>query len=227
MASKTSGLRGLNLSPLGQSVSRKLTQFVIVGGCLLLLSGCAMRFPQNGWILHKPSCDISPVLKLQLPEQIDTLAGVPRTEIIVENGINKKVGGRQPDEIKEMFYFREGTSEYKFDGKVYLLKDTTEYKFIVFYSEAAAIKWYGTDSNRNVFHETTANGLMGRVHYTEESRAESGGGMGDYTSRADFRLHNLYIRVTTEDRKTPHNDKLSNAVKHLAQMLGAALSANQ
>jgi len=169
-------------------------------------------------------------LNLQLSEQIDTLAGVPKTEIVVENGINKKVGGRQPDEIKEWIYFREGTSEFKFDGKVYLLKDTTEYEFVVFYSEAAAIKEYGRDSNRNVFLETTKSGLIGRVHYTEEPRSDPEGGsnpMGYYISRADFRLHNLYIRVTTEDRDTPHNDKLSNAVKHLAQMLGAAFSTSQ
>lgn len=169
-------------------------------------------------VLHKPSpCDLSPVLNLRFPEQIDTLAGVPKTETIVENGINMRVGGRQPDEIKEWFDFKE---------------DTTEYTFIVFYSEAATIKKYGRYSSRNVFRETTENGLTGRVHYTEEPRADPEGGsvpMGYYISRADFRLHNLYIRVETKARsdqgEKPQNNKFSRAVKELGQMLSDALSS--
>ena len=121
-----------------------------------------------------------------------------------------------PDDIKE---------------EIFLKKDTTEYTFIVFYSEAAANKWYESETKRHpVYREVAENGLTGRVHYTEEPRSDPEGGsnpMGYYISRADFRLHNLYIRVTTEDRDTPHNDKLSNAVKDLAQMLAAAFSTNQ
>jgi hypothetical protein len=72
------------------------------------------------------------------------------------------------------------------------------------------------------------NGLTGRVHYTEEPRAdpEAGSGpMGYYLSRADFRLKNLYVRVVTRDRDAPQNAKLSNAVKDLGQMLSGALGA--
>jgi hypothetical protein len=101
------------------------------------------------------------------------------------------------------------------------------YKFILFYSEAAANKWYESETERHpVYREVTKNGLTGRVHYTEEPRADPEGGsvpMGNYVSRADFRLHNLYIRVLAEDRTKPQNDKLSNAVKDLAQMLEVSL----
>jgi hypothetical protein len=195
---------------------RWLTPSMVVSVCLLLVSGCAALVRPTTPVIHKPlPCDLSPVLNLRFPEQIGTLAGVPRTETIVENGINKRVGGRQPDEIKEWFDFKEGA---------------TEYTFIVFYSEAAAIKEYGRDSDRHVFREATENGLTGRVHYTEEPRADPEGGsgpMGYYLSRADFRLHNLYVRVVTKSRDKPQNDKLSNAVKDLGQMLSKALSAKQ
>jgi hypothetical protein len=129
-----------------------------------------------------------------------------------------------------MVYLKKGTSEYKFDGKVYLLKDTTEYKLVVFYNEAAAIKEYGRDKERHVFREITENGLTGRVHYTEQPRSDPEGGsgpMGYYVSRAYFRLHNVFIRVTTQDDK-PQSDKLTIAVKDLAKMLNVALvSPNQ
>jgi hypothetical protein len=192
---------------------------MVVSVCLLLVSGCAALFRPTTPVIHEPSpCDLSPVLKLRFPKQIDTLAGVPRTETVFHNGTNK-FGGLLPDEIKEEFYFRKGT---------------TEYTFTVFYSEAAAIKKYGRYSDRSVFRETTENGLTGRVHYTEEPRADPEGGsvpMGYYISRADFRLHNLYIRVETkactEEGEKPRNDKLSNAVKELGQMLRGALSAKQ
>jgi hypothetical protein len=201
----------------------------IICGLLLFVSGCLSPFNPSWPLLYKPNCDISPVLKLQLPEQIDTLAGVPRTETVFENGTNK-FGGPLPDEIKEMVYLKKGTSEYKFDGKVYLLKDTTEYKLVVFYNEAAAIKEYGRDKERHVFREITENGLTGRVHYTEQPRSDPEGGsgpMGYYVSRAYFRLHNVFIRVTTQDDK-PQSDKLTIAVKDLAKMLNVALvSPNQ
>ncbi len=133
--------------------------------------------------------------------------------------MNRAVGGRQPDEIKEWFNFKDGA---------------TEYTFIVFYSKAAAIKEYGRDRERHVFRETTENGLTGRVHYTEQPRADPEGGsvpMGYYISRADFRVHNLYMRVETKTRsqegEKPQNEKLSNAVKDLGQMLNEALSSKQ
>lgn len=188
------------------------SKILVVLGCMVVLfSGCALFRPTSP-VLYRPSCDISPVLTLRLPEQIDTLAGVTRTETRFEGGTNT-FGSRLPDDIKE---------------EIYLKKGATEYTFIVFYSEAAAIKEYGRYSDRNVFHETTENGLTGRVHYTEEPRADPEGGsvpMGYYVSRADFRLHNLYIRVVVEDRSKPYNDQLSNAVRELGQMLGTSLAS--
>jgi hypothetical protein len=50
--------------------------------------------------------------------------------------------------------------------------------------------------------------------------------MGYYISQASFQLHNVFIRVTSRDDK-PESDKLTNAVRDLAQMLDGALSAKQ
>jgi hypothetical protein len=113
MTTNTFKLRGLNLLLLWQAVSRKLTPVVVISTFLLLVSGCMGLFRPTSPVLYKPSCDLSPVLTLRLPERIDTLAGVPITEPVVENGINKIVGGRQPDEIKQMFYVRKGDTEYR------------------------------------------------------------------------------------------------------------------
>jgi len=191
---------------------------VLICGCLLFLAPgciCVSLFRPTTPVLHRPlPCDLGPILTLQLPDRVDSLADVPRTETFSQGGTNR-YGGPLPDGIKEHFC---------------LTKGATEYRFIVFHNEAAAIKEYGRDSDRSVFRETTENGLTGRVHYTEEPRADPEGGsgpMGYYISRADFRLHNLYIRVETKARadqgEKPQNDKLSNAVKSLGQMLRATL----
>lgn len=186
-----------------------MVPIILVGACVLISCGPA-RPGSAGAVLHKPYCDLGPILRFDISERIDTLALVPRTETVFQNGTNK-CGGRLPDQIKEMFYFRKGT---------------VEYKFIVFYSEAAARKEYEVDKERNVFREENANRLTGRLHYTEEPRADPGGGsepLGIYISRCDFQIRNVYIRVKTEHRQKPENDDLSNAVKDLAQMLGVAL----
>ena len=219
MTTRSSVLHSLVQSPFEQAVMRWLTLTIVASACLLLVSGCVALFRSTTPVLYKPMpCDLRPVLNMPFPEHIDTLAGVPRTETVFQNGTNK-FGGRLPDEIKEQFYFKKGT---------------TEYTFIVFYSEAAAIKKYGRYSDRNVFRETTEDGLAGRVHYTEEPRADPEGGsvpMGYYISRADFRLHNLYIRVETKGRavegEKPQNDKLSKAVDALGQMLKESPSLKQ
>jgi hypothetical protein len=214
MATKPFGLHGLGRAPFVLARARRLTWFLVAGACLLLVSGCVTWFRATGPVLYKPSCDLGPVLSLQVPEQIETLAGLPRTETVFENGTNR-FGGRLPDEIKEKLYLKEGA---------------TEYTFIVFYGDTAAIKEYGRDRERHVFRETTENGLTGRLHYTEEPRADPEGGlvpMGEFISRADFRLHNLYIRVETTARaekgEKPQNDKLTRAVVDLARMLSATL----
>ena len=197
---------------------------VLVCGCLVaLVSGCVTWFRPTSAVLYKPSCDLRPVLTLQLPEHISTLAALPRTETIVEDdGFNKLLGEKLSDP-KESFYLRKG-GDFK--------EGATEYRFVLFHSDAGAIEEYEyAGKHHPVFRETTDNGLTGRVHYTEEPRADPEGGlvpMGCYISRADFRLHNLYICVTAQDNEKPHNDKLANAVKELAQMLSGALaSTNQ
>jgi hypothetical protein len=201
-------------------IARTQPLTVLTCGCLLLLGAgciCVSMFRPTTPVLHKPSpCDLDSVLTLQLPERVDTLGDVPRTETFSQGGTNS-YGGPLPDGIKEHFC---------------LTKGATEYRFIVFHTEAAAVKEYGRDSDRNVFRETTENGLTGRVHYTEEPRADGEGGrvpMGYYISRADFRLHNLYIRVETKAHEArgekPQNDKLANAVRDLAQMLSASIAS--
>jgi len=170
-------------------------------------------------VLHKPPpCDLSPVLTLRYPEQIATLAGIPNVERLFQGGTNI-YGGLLPDGIMERFDLR---------------KEALECTFIVFRSDAAAIKEYGRDSDRHVFRETKEKGLIGRIHYTEEPRSDPEGGsspMGYYISRADFRLHNLYIRVETKahsaNGEKPQNDKLANAVKELGRMLRECPSLKQ
>lgn len=201
---------------------------LLICGLLLLVSGCGLFFRPTWPLLYKPSCDLSPVLAIQFPEHMDTLAGCPRDETVVENGINKNVGGRQPDDIKEFFYFRKGKSEFDFD---------IQYEFVLFYSDSAAANRYKSDTRGRweskhypIFKETIVDGCSACVHYTEQERADPEGGsapMGIYHSRASFRLHNVFIHVTTQDSK-PQNDKLTTAVKDLAQMLSVALaSTNQ
>jgi hypothetical protein len=171
--------------------------------------------------LYKPSGDLEPVLTLTLPEQIDTLAGIPRTETIVENGFNKLLGEQEVDRSRarrELFYLRKGGT---------LKEGPTEYQFFLFHTDAAATNEYTwAKRGRRVFRETTENGLNGCIYYTEEPRADPEGGsapMGYYISRADFRLRNLYIRVETQDYEKPHNEKLTGAVVDLAQMLRATV----
>ncbi len=53
-------------------------------GCALMVGyGCSRP------LLYPPSCNLSPVLTAMYPRQIDTLAGCPRDNVYVENGINK------------------------------------------------------------------------------------------------------------------------------------------
>lgn len=215
---KAFGSHGLVWSPFGQAVARKLSLVFLASACLLLLSGCAALFRPTSPVLYKASCDLSPVLTLELPERIDALAGVPRSETIVEAGINKLTGREHRSaDIKDWFYLRSGG---------------VEYQVIIFYSSTGCAEWYESEKkDPPVFREATGNGLAGRVHYTEEPRADPEGGsgpMGYYLSRADFRLHNLYIRVVTKahvaEGEKPQNDKLSNAVKDLGQMLSRAFT---
>jgi hypothetical protein len=218
MTTEPFGLHGMVWSPFGLAIARKLTSFLAVSAGLLFVSGCVTWFRPSGPVLYKPSCDLSPVLRLQFPEQIDTLPGVPRTETFFKNGTNR-FGGRLPDEIKERFNFKEGA---------------TEYTFIVFFTTAAASRWYESETKDHpVFREISQDGLAGCVYYTEEPRADPEGGLvplGYFISRADFRVHNLYISVETtahvEEGEKPQNDKLTNAVKDLARMLNGAVSHN-
>ncbi len=208
--------------PFELAVVRKLMAVILVGVCISLVSGCAALFRPTGPVLHKPPpCDLDPVLSLQLPQQIDTLTGVPRTATVVEGGVNKLTGAtRGPYDIKDWFYFRRENVA---------LRSSVEYEIIIFHNDKACEEWYASaKKDHPVFRETTENGLTGRVHYTEEPRADPEGGsgpMGYYLSRADFRLRNLYIRVVTKDREKAQNGKLSEAVKELGQMLSKALSS--
>ena len=195
--------------------------FFLVSGCI-----CVSMFRPGTPVLHKPSpCDLSPVLTIPLPENIISLAGIPRTETIVEDGYNRLIERQEVgrlDARRELFYLRKGgTAEV----------GLTEYMFVLFHTDVAAISEYEwAKKDHPVFREATENGLTGRVHYTEEPRADGEGGrgpMGYYISRADFRLHNLYIRVETKARKDqgekPQNGKLANTVTELAQMLSLSL----
>jgi hypothetical protein len=155
---------------------------------------------------------------MQVPDHIDTLAGCPRDKTVVENGINKGEGSRRTDGTKELFFLTKGDCQYE----VWL-----------FFTDGDALGLYESDKHYPfatkhypVFRETVTDGCSGCLRYTEQERADPEGGsgaMGVYHSRASFRLHNAFIRVTTQDT-TSQSDKLSIAVKDLAQMLNAALA---
>jgi hypothetical protein len=202
---------------------RTLAKLILMSSFLLFCAcGCLITSNMvNFWpLLYKPSCDVQPVLAIKTPSYIETLAGCPRDKTLTLDGRSDK----WPDDIKQFFYFRNGKGEYDWD---------VEYQFRVFYSEAAAVRWYESDTRGHweskhypVFKETITNGCSVCVHYTEQERADPEGGsvpMGIYHARASFRIRNTYIRITT-DEHTSKSDKLALAVRDLAQMLTVALS---
>jgi hypothetical protein len=204
---------------------RTLAKLLLVNSCLLFVTcGCIITSNMvNFWpLLYKPSCDVQPVLAIQMPVYIETLAACPRDKTIVKNGINGD-GSRRTDDIKEFFYFRNGKDEFDCD---------VEYEFDVFFSEAAAIKMYESDKRWSskdcpVFREVIGDSGSACVYYTKQERADPEGGSvpsGQYHARASFRLRNTYISITTNER-TSKSDKLALAVKDLTQMLTVALAS--
>jgi hypothetical protein len=204
---------------------RTLAKLILVSSCLLFVTcGCLITSNMvNIWpLLYKPSCDVQPVLAIQMPNYIETLASCPRDETLVTNGLTKD-GYRAPDDEKEFFYFRKGKGEFDYD---------VQYEFDLYFSEAAAVKRYESEKRWSskddpVFRETSGDSGSACVHYTKQERADPEGGsapMGIYHSRATFRLRNTYISITTNDR-TSKSDKLASAVRDLAQMLTLALSS--
>jgi hypothetical protein len=205
---------------------RPLTMLLLASGCLLFLAcGCIFMGIRAAWpLLYKPSCDLRPILALRLPDHIETLADCPRNQMIVTDGLGKE-GQRAPDDQKEFFSFRNGKGEFGFD---------VEYEFHVFFHEAAAVTWYESEKHWRseddpVFQEMSGESGIACVHYTKQERAdpEGGGGpMGIYHARASFRLRNMFISITTNER-TSKSDKLGLAVTELARMLtGALVSTN-
>jgi hypothetical protein len=152
---------------------------------------------------------------VRLPEHVDTLALIPRSEIIAENGIGKNSGDPAPDGIKEFFYLRKGVVEYQFE---------------LCFSDTAAIQLYESEKHSHpVQREAALDARSACLHYTEQPRSDPEGGsspMNYYISRASFRLHNVKICVTTRDDKA-QSERLTNAVKDLAQMLDGAFNAKQ
>ena len=189
--------------------------FMLAIACLLLSSsGCSRP------LLYRPSCDLHPVLAVPYPDHIDTLSRCPRDETHAEGGINKHSGGRQPDDIKEMFNLTKGGAEYRFN---------------LFFSDSGAAQWYESEKrfmaeHHPVFREVTTNGCTACLYYTEQPRADPEGGwapMGYYVSRVCFRVRNAVVEIEVRQNK-PRTDDLSLAVQDLAQMLSAALvSTNQ
>src|SRR5258707_9668855 len=99
MTAKNFGLRSIGLV----LVNRKRVLAIVCGACFL--SGCVLLRPTSP-VLHKANCDLNPILAVRLPEHVDTLASIPRSKVIAENGINKNTGDPQPDGIKEFFYLK-------------------------------------------------------------------------------------------------------------------------
>jgi len=156
--------------------SRSLAKLLLTSSFLLFFAcGCLITSNMvNFWpLLYKPSCDVQPVLAIQMPSYIETLAGCPRDETLAVDGRSKD-GEKWPDDIKEYFYFRKGKGEFDCD---------VEYTFHVFFSEAAAIKRYESHTRGRweskhypVFKEVVTDGCSACVHYTEQDRADPEGG---------------------------------------------------
>jgi hypothetical protein len=203
----------------------RVAKLLLASSWLLFIAcGCIFTSVRSLWpLLYRPSCDLQPMLALHLPHHIDTLEAVPRNETIVKNGINQNVGGRQPDDIKEWFCVWKGRSKYDCD---------TEFDFFVFFTESAAIRWYESErrwrsKDDPVFREASGDSGSACVHYTEQERADPEGGSGPtgiYHARVSFRLRNTFISITTNER-TSKSDKLTLAVRDLAQMLTVALAS--
>ncbi len=183
-------------------------------GCALMVGyGCSRP------LLYPPSCNLSPVLTAMYPRQIDTLAGCPRDNVYVENGINKLTGDQQPDEIKEMFD---------------LSKDGAQFNFVLFLNETAAAKWFVSEKDSAaervpVFRQETADGCRAFIRYVEQPRADPEGGgrpMGYYISRVCFQVRNAVVEVQIRSDK-PQTDKLTLAVNNLADLLGVALGISE
>jgi hypothetical protein len=196
-----------------------MSSFLLFFACGCLITSNLV----NGWpLLYKPSCDVQPVLAVKMPSYIETLAGCPRDETLTLDGRNKD-GDKWVDDIKQFFYFRNGKGEFDCD---------VEYKFLVFFSEASAIKEYESEkrwkSKRDpVFQEISGDTGIACVFYTEQDRADPEGGsvpMGTYHAQVSFRLRNIFVRVTTNEH-TSKSDKLALAVKDLTEMLTVALSS--
>jgi hypothetical protein len=194
----------------GLVFSRAWLALAVTGGACLM-SGCVLLRPTSP-VLHRPTCDLNPVVAMHLPERIDSLAAVPRDKTLVENGIHLGQNRRSGEGLKEFFTLKRGDVEYEFD---------------LFFGDQAAIRsyefWKGIYP---VFRESTVDGCSGCVHYTQQPRSDPEGGsspMNYFLQRASFRLHNLVVCVTIRDNK-PQSERLTNAVEELAQMLDRALN---
>ena len=193
------------IQPRMKTISR-----LFAASLLVLVAGCGVLTKTK----YRQSCDLSPVMMLPLPDHIETLAGCPRDETIVIDGINQKLGGRQPDDIKEMFY---------------LTKGNTFYEFALYFTESSAIHRYETAksdpytrSHYPVFREINKPDRSGCVHYTELQLIEWDIPT-DYYSRALFRLRNARVKVTTREEK--RGDQITIAVKELADILMEGLES--
>jgi hypothetical protein len=190
--------------------SRAWRTLAVIGGASLM-SACVLLRPTSP-VLHRPTCDLNPVLAMHFPERIDSLAAVPRDKTLVENGINVGENRRNSQDLNEFFTLKRGDVEYEFK---------------LFVGDEAAVRsyefWKGTFP---VFRESTVDGCSGCVHYTQQPRSDPEGGsspMNYFLQRASFRLHNLVVRVTVRDNK-PQSERLTNAVAELGQMLDRALN---
>ena len=185
----------------------------VIAGLMLLASGCSSP------LLYKPSCDLEPILTLAHPDHIATLAGCPRDETHVENGVNKHTGNRQPGGIQELFT---------------LTKGDMHYRFILFFSDSAAARWFASDKHVTaprvpVYREATTNGCSARLRYTEQPRADPEGGsfrMGYYLSRVSFQISNAFISIEVR-HKWPYTGQLNLAVKDLEKILREALATTK
>jgi hypothetical protein len=157
-----------------------------------------------------------------MPNCIETLAACPRDKTLTLDG-RRDDGGKWPDDIKQFFYYRNGKGEYGWD---------VQYEFRVFFSEASAIKSYESEKRYSskhvpIYQEISGDSGIACIFYTDQERADPEGGSaptGIYHARVLFRLRNTEIYITTREG-TSKSDKLSLAVRDLAQMLTSALTS--
>jgi hypothetical protein len=201
----------------------KIITFLGLAVLTMSISACSCK-P----IVYKPTADPSPIiLSLKMPDAITSLSLFPRDRTSVEKGVNKNSGGRQPDEIEEMFYIFKGS-----DGSSMFFG--TEYRITLYRNEDAAKRGYefwrkgAAPLGSPPFHEDRQDNWAYYLAYINQPRSSVEGfcrPMPYYRSEIIFRLRNLVASIVAH-HEDMSSDLLVSSVKYFAEQLEKAMESN-